>query len=134
MGLVSMAGTGKAYTALQARRRGDVLHVQGEGCEANRCYGVAFDIPKEQLGNGLWEWMRSLKTSLTSLAGTGRTYFRLQARQRDDQLHFQVEGMEFNRCYGAAFDLPLVETKEVEKVVVETVTEEVYPDAAQFIG
>jgi len=104
----SLAGTSQVYVSLQGSIRVGCLHIQGAGPEVNRPYGLAIDIPASVLPEGLWDWLRELNAPLNSLYSvSGVCYFPMQARPKGDNLHFQVLGAEFNRSYGATFDIPL---------------------------
>lgn len=112
----SLAGTGKQYLALQARVYGNNeyhprhLHVQGEGDEGNRYYGVAQDLDLEP---ETLEWFGKLPHTLDSLAKTGAKYAPLQARLDGDEVRFQVAGPELNRWYGAAFRVPVGDARDL---------------------
>ena len=125
----SLAGTGKRYVKVQGRLRGDAdLHIQGAGPEVNRSYGVAVDIPKSVLSEGLWDWLKGLDTPLGSLHPmSGQAYFVMQVRPEGDSLHFQVEknlSDKLNRGYGATFDIPLWTRPALEKFYYKTKAQE----------
>jgi len=109
----SLAGTGRRYVQLQARLYPKGLHVQGEGNEVNRSYGVAETFPINPELRAYLEKVEA-EAGLSSLAGTGKKYFPLQAvlNRAEGQMfiHFQVPFKEaYNREYGAAFDVPIGE-------------------------
>jgi len=108
----SLAGTGRVYVQLQARLYPEGLHVQGQGTEVNRGYGVAETFPISPDLRDYLAKVEQAEAELPSLAGTGKRYFRLQAvlNRKDNQVfvHFQVAFREgYNRHYGAAFDIPV---------------------------
>jgi hypothetical protein len=98
----SLAGTDKSYAVLQVRMKGGRLHVQGRGVAVNRDYGVAVevDVPLK-----LATWIDGQHHTEPSLAGTGMKYVPCQVRLRNSVAHFQIPGGEYNRDYGAAFDV-----------------------------
>lgn len=104
----SLAGTGKVYKELQARvYPNEGLHLQGKGEPVNRDYGFADTL---FFGAGPMDkefliWAVELDHSVTSLASHA-AYFPIQARLRSNgTVHFQIRDGNFNRSYGAAFDV-----------------------------
>ena len=109
----SFASSKNDYTVVQGRMKKGKLHIQGNGEEVNRSYGVAVDFP---VMSDLAEWFDTcLYHSYPSLAGTEAMYFTLQYAIRDGNIHFQVAGNEnFNRQYGAAFNVEIDIVPELE--------------------
>jgi len=89
----------KKYVAIQGRDTPDGMHLQGEGPEGNRPYGVActFSAPPEFM-----HWLEEQAHTLSSLAGTDNTYVPMRARlMANGAVRIQVEGTPLNRPYGA---------------------------------
>ena len=106
----SFATSKNDYTVVQGRMRDDVLHIQGAGKEVNRSYGVAVDFPVDE---SLVDWFDELYATKKSLAGTDAMYFTLQYAIRGNAIHFQVAGDNFNRNYGAAFNVDIDDVPEL---------------------
>lgn len=106
--LVHSFASEQRYVLLQFRVVDGGLHVQGGADEpVNRDYGVAADLPWEAIPPELHAWIKDLEyNSLCSFAGSGAKYRPMQARVREDGLHFQIGGPAANREYGAAFTIP----------------------------
>lgn len=101
----SFTGSNKMYAVLQARNSGETFHIQGKGQKVNRDYGVAENIDAENLPESFVDWADTLDHIFESLAGTGKKYFRLQAKIVGNSLHVQIPGPENNRNYGMAFEI-----------------------------
>ena len=104
----SLATGNKTYVKLQGAIRDDgKLHIQGEGENVNRNYGVATDKDidiNECLGCEAVEWLKALGTGKKSVV-SDRKYFPLLGRNRQGCFHIQISGTQLNRPYGAAFNL-----------------------------
>ena len=104
----SFATSRDDYVKLQGSLRdGYTLHVQGNGPEVNRKYGVAADIV---VTKELYNWLQTIPTGCcTSLCSvSNKKYFFLQARVVNGKVHFQVPWTPgYNRSYGASFDHPV---------------------------
>jgi len=101
----SLAGTGVKYVRIQGRIKGGLLHIQGEGVEINRHYGVAVNIT---VTDDVAGWITQQKHTLSSLVESSAKYVPLQAKIASSNLpvvHVQGAGSEFNREYGIAFDV-----------------------------
>jgi len=113
----SLAGTGKKYVLMQGKIVENTLHIQVKhDKEINRPYGFAYDIElPADLAEAIDEYAPRV---VKSLANTGVDYFLLQAKPvGDGTVHFQIELVEeYNREYGAAFD---VEDKYLNEVLRE---------------
>jgi hypothetical protein len=97
--IVKSLVTDKKYVAVQGRDTADGIHLQGEGPEGNRPYGVActFSAPPEFM-----EWLQQQAHTLPSLAGTSSAYVPMRARlMANGAVRIQVEGIPLNRSYGA---------------------------------
>ena len=98
----SFATSKTDYTAIQGRIKGGILHIQGSGDNVNRDYGVAVDFPVDPT---IQAYLEQRPHTEKTLAGTDAMYFPLQYAIRGNYIHFQVRGNNFNRGYGAAFDV-----------------------------
>ncbi len=100
----SLAGTGVQYRKMQARRwEGTLLHFQIDGEKINRKYGASFTV---QAPEDIIEAVEAANDTTVSLAGSGKEYAILQAKQvGDSEIHVQVAGSSGNRDYGASFNV-----------------------------
>ena len=98
--LMSQAGTPKLYVSGQARWREGCLHMQFVGMKGNRSYGYAADVAKPAASVP-----PATVSSLSSQAGTGRSYFPIQARpvRSSGEVNVQIKDGTGNRGYGSAF-------------------------------
>ena len=117
----SKAGTDRPYVQFQGRKYpGSILHVQFEGHAANREYGAAFNVEVEAEVLAYVE--KNKKEENQSLyPGSCETYCTLQARPREDTVHFQVVNGAANRDYGFAFDVPRAENGELWTYLAEEI-------------
>ncbi len=83
------------------------MHIQGEGTEVNRSYGIVMDTRTKKLDLDTRTWLHEMQklASLRSLADTDQKYFSCQARILVDKCHIQISGATHNRPYGAALDV-----------------------------
>lgn len=106
MDRISLAGTGRTYRQAQARKWDDGrFHLQVEGDEVNRNYGLSLTLPMPVEGfDALGEGTVGRK----SLTGSGKDYREVQfVVNPDNTLHIQIEDGEGNRNYGFALDIPV---------------------------
>ena len=101
--VTSKAGTGRPYVVVQGRMYpGKQLHIQGLGRKANRDYGISANVP---VSAETAFYIDKQAIVAKSAAKTGKAYMKIRVRPRPGTLHFQIENGEFNRGYGAAFDV-----------------------------
>lgn len=118
--VLSKANTGRPYVVLQGREYdGGILHVQFQGHEGNRKYGAAFNVKVDAGVLGYAE--KNKKRENKSLAATGAVYCEMQARPRQDTVHFQVVDGRANRSYGLAFDVPREGNEELWVYLAESI-------------
>jgi len=100
----SLAGTSTQYTPIQGRIRDGKLHIQGQGTEVNRPYGVAVEV---EVPAKLAKWLGEQGHILPSLVeGSSTKYVPMQARVKDGRVHVQVAGTPgLNRPGYTAFDV-----------------------------
>ena len=116
----SKANTNRPYVQFQGRKYpGSILHVQFEGHAANREYGAAFNVEVEAEVLAYVE--KNKKEENISLAETDAIYCTIQARPREDTVHFQVVNGAANRDYGFAFDVPRAENGELWTYLAEEI-------------
>jgi len=118
--VASQAGTKRPYVQFMGREYpGSVLHVQFAGHEGNRSYGAAFDV---KVGKDVLAYVEKNKSGENvSLAGTSRVYCTIQARPREDTVHFQVVNGGENRVYGKAFDVSRKENEGLWTYLAESI-------------
>ena len=115
----SKAGTGRSYVVVQGRMYpGKQLHIQGLGRESNRGYGISANVP---VSAEMAFYIDKQAIVAESAAGTGKRYMEIRVRPRPDTLHFQIENGEFNRGYGAAFDVPASAAPELYQWLLEEI-------------
>jgi hypothetical protein len=111
------------YVTVQIRSTGiNSLHLQGKGTKVNRAYGVSANI--KNVPTKLIVWMNNeIPGYISSLAGTNQKYISAQVAIRGDNLHFQIPSSdEFNRDYGASFDVPI--DSDVSAFIKVNITED----------
>ena len=104
--------TDRNYVVFQASLRDYSLHIQGEGIEVNRPYGVAENFSIETP-----EYFQALNPIALSLAGTKKEYFRLQGVVNGETVHFQIKDGEDNREYGKVLDIPVSKIPNVAEFI-----------------
>jgi len=104
--------TDRNYVVFQASLRNNSLHIQGEGVEVNRPYGVAENFQIEDP-----KYFQDLTPVALSLAGTKKEYFRLQGVVNGDTVHFQIKNGQDNRDYGKVIDIPVEKIPSVAKFI-----------------
>lgn len=106
MSMKSLATSTTDYVQIQARRESDnSLHIQGKGPETNRKYGVAVSV---SCPANLAAWFLNQKSTPKNSSlhkGSDAQYLPAQATIRGNSVHIQVKGSNFNRAYGAAFNI-----------------------------
>jgi len=118
--VMSKANTERPYVQFFGRQYpGGILHVQIAGHEGNRKYGAAFDV---KVGAEVLAYVeKNKKWENKSLAKTGAVYCTMQARPRENTVHFQVVNGGANREYGMAFDVPRNENSGLWMYLAESI-------------
>jgi len=108
----SLSGTSRNYIQAQAIMRGTVLHIQVIGEEINRSYGAVEDIEMASVASSFQEWLGKVGDPCYNTfadrvsKSSNKLYFRIQfARNGDGSVKFQIPAPEYNRSYGATFDV-----------------------------